>query len=177
MYTAAGGTCARRRVARRKENRPRESNPHCAGTGLKPRVLPLDQSGFGRWRGASGLVVLIVGRRRRLRRRAGVQNRSGLMGGLVALARAVGVRFPRAVRFFARRGARAQVRAAMYIGDRPLWRAVLFPSPLTRAVHYDARRRPDGVAAPRNPIPRTVAPYFNQSIINVASTAPGRVER
>ena len=61
---------------------------------------------------------------------------------------------------FARRGAHAQARAAMYIGDRPLWRAVLFPSPLTRAVHYDAQRRPDGVAAPRNPIPRTVAPLI-----------------
>ena len=83
-------------------------------------------------------------------------NRSGLMGGLVALARAVGVRFPRAVCATRRR---AQVRAAMYIslGDR-LSVAALF-HPLTEAVRCDARRRP-GVAAPRKPILRTVAPLI-----------------
>ena len=66
------------------------------------------------------------------------------MGGLVALAHAVGVRFPRAVSFPRATRRRAQVvRAAVYIsrGDR-LSVAALF-HPLTEAVpRYDARRRP-----------------------------------
>ena len=72
----------------------------------------------------------------------------------MALARAVGVRFPRAVRFFARRGARAQVPpAAVYIsrGDRLSATRRSISSPLTEAV----MTRGD---APT--IPRTVAPLI-----------------
>ena len=63
--------------------------------------------------------------------------------------------FPRAT------AARAQARAAVYISrdDSALSGAVLFPSPLTGAARDDARRRP-GVAAPRKPILRTVAPLI-----------------
>ena len=87
-------------------------------------------------------------------------NRSGLMGGLVALARAVGVRFPRAVCATRRR---AQVRAAMYIslGDR-LSVAALF-HPLTEAVRCDARRRPLRRRRAEETHPADGRPpYFNQ---------------
>ena len=56
MYTAARA-CARG-AASREETRPPEGiEPPLRG--LKPRVLPLDQSGFGRRRGASVVFFVI----------------------------------------------------------------------------------------------------------------------
>ena len=56
---------------------------------------------------------------------------------------------------------RAQARAAMYIsrGDRLSVVRPPLSTSLTEAVRHDARRRP-GVAAPRKPILRTVAPLI-----------------
>ena len=73
---------------------------------------------------------------------------------------------------------RAQVRAAMYIsrGDR-LSVAALF-HPLTEAVRYDARRRPLRRRRAEETHPADGRPpYFNQTIINAASTAYGGEER
>ena len=80
----------------------------------------------------------------------------------MALARAVGVRFPRAVRFLARRGARAQVLlAAVYISpdDSALSGAVLFPCPRPEP---RAMTRGDALASPRrgNPSRGRSPPLF-----------------
>ena len=83
----------------------------------------------------------------------------------MALAHAVGVRFPRAVRFFARRGAaRRHAPPCTYPAMIAPSLALSYFHALTEAVpRYDARRRPPGedVAMPRKPYPVDGRPPYS----------------